>query len=104
MAIGAIVSTLIDPSDYFNAWYGKGGPQTASMSDAAILEAFNNMIDARDEFAAQFENKVVEVPIGKPQIEYSSDADQWAPRGSVLRCHIEDDEHGELVVHCPSSD
>jgi len=23
LAIGAIVSTLVDPSDYFNAWYGK---------------------------------------------------------------------------------
>jgi hypothetical protein len=75
------------------------GPQTTSMSDTEILEAFNNMIDARDEFAAQFENKVVEIPQGKPQIQYSPDADQWTPRGSVLRCHIEDDEHGELVVH-----
>jgi ABC-type transport system substrate-binding protein len=27
LAIGAIVSTLLDPSDYFNAWYKKGGPQ-----------------------------------------------------------------------------
>jgi peptide/nickel transport system substrate-binding protein len=30
LAIGAIVSTLLDPSDYFNAWYGKGGPQNYS--------------------------------------------------------------------------
>ena len=30
LAISAIVSTLIDPSDYFNAWYGKGGPQNYS--------------------------------------------------------------------------
>ena len=30
LAISAIVSTLIDPSDYFNAWYGKGGPQNCS--------------------------------------------------------------------------
>ena len=30
LAIGAIVSTLIDPSDYFNAWYGKDGPQNYS--------------------------------------------------------------------------
>ncbi len=28
--ISAIVSTLIDPSDYFNAWYGKDGPQNYS--------------------------------------------------------------------------
>ncbi|HYB42232.1 MAG TPA: ABC transporter substrate-binding protein, partial [Candidatus Methylomirabilis sp.] len=27
LAISAIVSTLMDPSDYFNAWYGKDGPQ-----------------------------------------------------------------------------
>jgi peptide/nickel transport system substrate-binding protein len=30
IAISAIVSTLIDPSDYFNAWYGKDGPQNYS--------------------------------------------------------------------------
>ena len=28
LAIGAIVSTLLDPSDYFNAWYGKAGRRT----------------------------------------------------------------------------
>ena len=33
LAIGAIVSTLLDPSDYFNAWYGKGGPQNYSFWD-----------------------------------------------------------------------
>ncbi|HEY7652166.1 MAG TPA: ABC transporter substrate-binding protein [Methylomirabilota bacterium] len=27
LAISAIVSSLMDPSDYFEAWYGKGGPQ-----------------------------------------------------------------------------
>jgi ABC-type transport system substrate-binding protein len=33
LAIGAIVSTLLDPSDYFNAWYKKGGPQNYSQWD-----------------------------------------------------------------------
>jgi len=33
LAIGAIVSALLDPSDYFNAWYGKGGPQNHSFWD-----------------------------------------------------------------------
>ena len=27
LTISAIVSTLLDPSDYFNAWYAKGAPQ-----------------------------------------------------------------------------
>src|SRR6478672_5408449 len=30
LAIGAIVSSLLDPSDYFNAWYRTGGPQNYS--------------------------------------------------------------------------
>ena len=30
LTIGAIVSTLMDPSDYFNAWYSKDGPQNYS--------------------------------------------------------------------------
>ena len=33
LAIGAIVSTLLDPSDYFNAWYRNGGPQNYSFWD-----------------------------------------------------------------------
>src|SRR5262249_44201426 len=35
LAIGAIVSTLLDPSDYFNAWYRTGGPQNYSSWDNA---------------------------------------------------------------------
>jgi ABC-type transport system substrate-binding protein len=31
LGIGAIVSTLMDPSDYFSAWYGKNGPQNYSL-------------------------------------------------------------------------
>src|SRR5262249_51859745 len=30
LAVGAVVSTLLDPSDYFNAWYKKDGPQNYS--------------------------------------------------------------------------
>jgi peptide/nickel transport system substrate-binding protein len=33
LAMGAIVSTLLDPSDYFNAWYGRDGPQNYSFWD-----------------------------------------------------------------------
>ena len=38
LAIGAIVSTLLDPSDYFNAWYSKGGPQNYSAWDNAEVQ------------------------------------------------------------------
>jgi ABC-type transport system substrate-binding protein len=45
LTIGAIVSTLIDPSDYFRAWYGKGGPQNYSQWQNTAFEALMPQID-----------------------------------------------------------
>ena len=45
LAIGAIVSTLLDPSDYFNAWYSKDGPQNYSHWDNAKFDALLPQID-----------------------------------------------------------
>jgi peptide/nickel transport system substrate-binding protein len=45
LAIGAIVSTLLDPSDYFNAWYRAGGPQNYSFWDNV---KFNGLVDQID--------------------------------------------------------
>jgi peptide/nickel transport system substrate-binding protein len=46
LCIGAIVSTLLDPSDYFNAWYGKGGPQNYSLWDNQDFQALTAQIDS----------------------------------------------------------
>jgi peptide/nickel transport system substrate-binding protein len=45
LAIGAVVSTLLDPSDYFNAWYKKGGPQNYSFWNNEKFNALLPMID-----------------------------------------------------------
>jgi peptide/nickel transport system substrate-binding protein len=45
MAIGAIVSTLLDPSDYFNAWYKDGGPQNYSNWNNAKFNELMPQID-----------------------------------------------------------
>src|SRR5437763_217449 len=45
LAIGAIVSTLLDPSDYFNAWYRTGGPQNYGFWNN---EKFNTLVDQID--------------------------------------------------------
>ena len=45
LAIGAIVSALLDPSDYFNAWYGKDGPQNYSFWDNKEFQALSAQID-----------------------------------------------------------
>ena len=45
LTIGAIVSTLIDPSDYFRAWYSKDGPQNYSKWHNPAFEALIVQID-----------------------------------------------------------
>jgi ABC-type transport system substrate-binding protein len=51
LAIGAIVSTLLDPSDYFNAWYSKSGPQNYSSWDNPkfneLLPQIDREVDAK---------------------------------------------------------
>ena len=49
--------------------------------------------------ASEYDANLIEIPPGRPQIRYSEQSDQWVPRGDVLRCYIEDDEEGELVVY-----
>ena len=45
LAIGAVVSTLLDPSDYFNAWYRKDGPQNYSSWNNEKFNALLPQID-----------------------------------------------------------
>src|SRR6185312_15869190 len=45
LAIGAVVSTLLDPSDYFNAWYGKDGPQNYSSWNNKAFQGLADQID-----------------------------------------------------------
>jgi peptide/nickel transport system substrate-binding protein len=46
ICVGAIVSTLLDPSDYFNAWYRTGGPQNYSFWDNPKFNALVDQIDS----------------------------------------------------------
>ncbi len=45
LAIGAVVSTLLDPSDYFNAWYKKDGPQNYGFWDNKTMNELLPQID-----------------------------------------------------------
>jgi len=76
----------------------KIGPEMAGMSDEAILELFNDTLRAQAQLAAEYKHVAVEVPLGSPQIKYFDRGYQWRPRGGVLRCLVEDDENGQLVV------
>ena len=45
LAVGAIVSSLLDPSDYFNAWYRTDGPQNYSFWHNAEFDTLLDQID-----------------------------------------------------------
>ncbi|MCW5553374.1 MAG: hypothetical protein KIS67_14585 [Verrucomicrobiae bacterium] len=76
----------------------KIGPEIEGMTDAAILELFNDTLRAQAQRAAQYKHVAVEVPLGSPQIQYFAGGSQWCPRGGVLRCLVNDDQNGQLVV------
>ena len=44
------------------------GSHLRTMSDAAVLDLFNAMMDAQENLAAEFDSTAVEIPPGKPQV------------------------------------
>jgi ABC-type transport system substrate-binding protein len=46
LCVGAIVSSLLDPSDYFNAWYRADGPQNYSFWHNAEFDKLLDQIDS----------------------------------------------------------
>ncbi len=74
------------------------GPIIITLSDAQIVELYNDTLREHAALAASYKNVAIEVPLGSPQIRHSKPSDQWLPRGSVLRCEIPDDADGQLVV------
>jgi len=66
------------------------GPSIQSMTDAEVLDLHNRVLQAQEKMARELENVAIEIPAGRPQITYTSECDQWVPRGSVLRCIVHD--------------
>jgi tetratricopeptide (TPR) repeat protein len=69
-----------------------------SMTDQEILAAHNRVIEQMEQARLEYEHVAVEVPPGAPQISYSTLADQWTPRGDVLRCVIHDHDREVRVM------
>jgi len=68
------------------------------MTDEEILAAHNDVIERMNEARAEHEYHPVEIPPGKPQIEYCPESDQWVLRGHVLRCVVHDWDREVRVV------
>jgi hypothetical protein len=65
-----------------------GKKKLDGMSDAQVLRMWNRHIRIRDELMAEYEHVCVEVPLGQAQVRYEERADQWVPRGDVLRGRV----------------
>lgn len=76
----------------------KLGPELERMSDLQILNCFNEVVAAMEANVAAWDQIVIEIPAGKPQIEYASLSGQWVPVGDVLRCIIDEDEDGQPTI------
>jgi hypothetical protein len=72
----------------------------ASMSDAEIVEMYNEILDSQWALLEAWDKTVVEEPPGENQIDYHENSDQWVPRGDVLRCIIDDGgPNGEVIIN-----
>lgn len=78
----------------------KLGPEVQQMTDQEILDLHNGVIEASERLRDEYEHVAIEVPSGKPKIEYVDEGRQWTPRGGVLRCVIGDGGPGnEPITH-----
>jgi hypothetical protein len=72
----------------------------ATMTDADIVEMYNQILDSQWALLEAWDKTVVEEPPGERQIDYHENSDQWVPRGDVLRCIIDDGgPNGEVIIH-----
>jgi len=60
----------------------------AQLTDAEILEIWNEGLAATEEHRAEYEYAAEEIPLGKPPVRYFEKGDQWVPRGDVIRAVV----------------
>jgi hypothetical protein len=72
----------------------------ATMTDAEIVEMYNQILDSQWSLLEAWDKTVTEEPPGEKQIDYHENSDQWVARGDVLRCIIDDaGPDGEVTIH-----
>lgn len=78
-----------------------GAEKLASMTDEELLEFWNDMIESGEAHRQTLSYTATEIPVGKPQVEFFDRANQWTPRGDVLRCQILSDAAISPELHEP---
>jgi hypothetical protein len=76
----------------------KLGLEVQRMTDLDILERFNEAVADMEANVNAWDRTVIEIPAGKPQIEYAASSQQWVPVGDVLRCIIDEGDDGQPAI------
>ena len=74
------------------------GLELKKMTEQDILDCHNNCIHAQLELMKNYKHVATEIPPGQPQIKYFEPGGYWTARGDVLRCLINDNEHGKTII------
>lgn len=82
------VFTYADEETLGGGMHLKIGEKICKMSDADLLKMHNEMAENMVAARMQYDHVSIEVPHGKPQIEFDKQCDQWSMKGDVLRCFI----------------
>jgi hypothetical protein len=76
------------------------GPEIAAMTDADIVDLYNDILDSQWALLEAWDKTVIEEPPSEKQIDYHENSDQWVPRGDVLRCIIDEGgSNGEVIIN-----
>lgn len=97
-----------------------GAERLAAMSDAELLECWNDDLQASEDLGRSPSSPpseipvqatedlsrsqgftATEVPLGKPQVKYEPMSDQWVPRGHVVRAVILTDAAAAVDLEGP---
>ncbi len=78
------------------------GPRIHEMSDEELLERHNETVEEMLAKGDAYEHVAVEIPVGKPQIEWHEGCDQWSMTGDVLRCVVGYGHNPETGVPAPN--
>jgi hypothetical protein len=76
----------------------KLGQEIQRMTDLEILEQFNEVVAAMEANVNAWDQTVIEIPVGKPQIKYAASSEQWVPVGDVLRCILDEGDDGQPTI------
>ncbi len=66
----------------------KLGPEVQALTDEEILDRWNRGVEATEDFMAEQAHVCVEIPAGRPQLRWAEGAQQWTPRGDVVRAVV----------------